>query len=255
MRYRDREYARAFMIDPFLDVRSVGLITVSYDSAYRRLSATMAAYRDRLGILRDSQPSGLVWPHAIAAVHSNHLQDAIADLQALARGSRRRDLSGGVSAAPLATNNYLYLLAALLQRAGFTDDATRLYHEVLTADIGHYEAHVQLARIYEAESDWTHALEQRRAAVEVFPENHRLVMDLGVTQYRAGMLGDAEATLRDAQAAGPRDPRTYYWLGIVQQARGEKADAQRAYAAYLRLASARDSVDIAAVRQRVAALQ
>ena len=254
-RYREREYARAFMIDPFLDVRALGLFTATYDSEYASLGRVMDYYRDRRAMPRDSMPRILVWLHALAAAHSNHLPDAIADVQALARASRRLDLSGTQSATPLVTNNYLYLLAALLQRTGHLDDATRLYLEVLTADIANYEAHVQLARIYEAGTDWGHALAQRRAAVEVYPENHRLVMDLGVTQFHAGALPDAEESLQQAREAGPRDPRVYYWLGTVQQARNEKPEARRSFETYLRLAPARDSVQAAQVRQTIAALQ
>jgi tetratricopeptide (TPR) repeat protein len=255
IRYREREYTRAFMIDPFLDVRALGLFTQTYEQEYANLTETLNWLRDRRGMLRDSAPPALVWFHSIAAARSNHLPDAIADIQALARASRHRDLSGTVSPAPLVTNNYLYLLAALLQRTGHTEDATRLYLEVLTADIANYEAHVQLARIYEASTDWGHALEQRRAAVDVFPENHRLVTDLGVTQYHAGVLPDAEETLQQAREAGPRDAAVYYWLGTVQQARNEKAEARTTFGTYLQLAPKRDSVRIGAVRQALATLQ
>jgi len=254
-RYREREYTHALMIDPFLDVRALGLFRQPYDSVYLNLTATMTWLRDRRGLIRDSMPRSLVWVHSIAAAHSNHLPDAIADIQALARTSRQRDLSGTVSATPLETNNYLYMLAALLQRTGHVEDATRVYLEVLTGDVANYEAHVQLAHLYEAATDWGHALEQRRAAVEVYPENHCLQMDLGVTQYHAGVLPDAEQSLRDAREAGPRDYRVYYWLGVVQQARREKADARATFETYLRLAPARDSVRVAAVRQQLAALQ
>jgi len=254
-RYREREYARAFMIDPFLDVQRLGLLTESYEKAYEDLNRAMDWMRDRQGRRLDSMPRTLVWLHAIAAVHTNHLDAAIVDVQSLGRVSRHRDLSSDVSPTPLATNNYLYLLAALLQRTGHTEDATWTYIEVATGDIANYEAHVQLARIYEAAQDWTRALEQRRAAVDVYPENQCLVMDLGVTQYRAGMLPEAEATLRDAQAAGPRDPRILYWLGIVQRARNEKSEAQHSWGAYLQLAPRRDSVRAAEVRQSLAALE
>ena len=77
-RYREREYARAFMIDPFLDVRTVGLLGVSYDSAYSSLSATMDSYTERLGILRDSQPRALLWMHVVAAVHLDPLIESAA---------------------------------------------------------------------------------------------------------------------------------------------------------------------------------
>jgi tetratricopeptide (TPR) repeat protein len=255
VRYREREYTRAFLIDPFLDVRALGLFTQTYEEEYSNTTEAMDYYRNRRAMLRDSMPRSLVWYHSIAAARSNHLADAIADVQSLARVSRNRELSGTVSPTPLLTNHYLYVLAALLQRTGHADDAMRLYLEVLTADIANYEAHGQLARIYEASNDWGHALEQRRAAVDVFPENHCLVMDLGITQYHAGVLPDAEESLRQAREAGPRDARVYYWLGTVQQARAEKAEARATFETFLRLAPTRDSVRVAAVRQTLAGLQ
>jgi len=255
LRARGREYSRAFLIDPFVDVRAVGLVPTTYANAYAQLSLEMAYIRDHFGRPLDSMPRVLVWAHAIAAEHSNHLSDAIADVQSLGRVSRRRDESEFLSAAPLETNEYLYMLAALLQRAGYAADAAKLYQSVAAGDLGNYEVHVQLARIYEGQHDWGHALQESRAAVALYPENHRLVMDLGLAEYHAGVLPDAEATLRDARDAAPQDFVVAYWLGEVQRARQEKADARATLETYLRLAPSRDSVEVAQVRAQLHDLQ
>ncbi|HTT67377.1 MAG TPA: tetratricopeptide repeat protein [Gemmatimonadales bacterium] len=254
VRYREREYVHAFMIDPFLDVKALGLFKVSYQQAFADLSFRINYWMMRTGDPLDSMPSFYVWLHSIAAARINRLPDAVTDIQALARASRARDRWDSVSAAPLVTSNYFYMLAALLQRLGYRYDAMRLYEEVLSNDIGNYEAHVQLARIYEGQNDWPHAVEQRRAAVTVFPENHVLVMDLGVTQFHAGALADAEESLHQAVEAGPRDAQVYYWLGTVQQARGETDGERDSFGRFLSLAPGRDSLEISEVRQKLAAL-
>jgi tetratricopeptide (TPR) repeat protein len=230
------------------------MFRVSYDEAFRNISKSIEFFMNYEHHPLDSMPRGLVWLHSIAAARSNHLPDAVRDIQALARASRERDRYDSVSAAPLVTNNYLYMLAALLQRLGYRDDAIRLYREVLANDIGNYEAHVQLARIFEAGGDWSQAIEQRRAAVSAYPENHRLAMDLGVTQFHAGALVDAEESLHQAAEAGPRDAQIYYWLGTVQHARAETDGERDSFSRFLSLAPSRDSLRAREVRQKLAAL-
>ena len=255
VRYREREYIHAFMVEPFLDVRALGMFRVSYDEAFQDLSRAINILMSWRHQPLDSMPAPLVWLHSIAAARSNRLPDAVRDIQALARVSRDRDRYDSVSAAPLETANYLFMLAALLQRLGYKNDAVRLYQEVLANDIGNYEAHVQLARIYEGVSDWAHAIEQRHAAVSVYPENAQLTIDLGVTQFHAGALPDAEATLLQAEETSPRDAQACYWLGMVQLARGD-ADGERAsFDRFLTLAPSRDSVEITEVRHKIAALR
>ena len=253
VRFRQREYARAFMIDPFLDVQPVGLFPKGYDSAYESLERIRTTFRDRFARPMDSMPPALLWLHSLAAARTNRVRAALQDVMALARIAGRYQQTDSLGEAPLATNQYLFMLAALFQRLGDRENAVSFFQAVLNNDIGNYEAHVQLAKIYEAGTDWSHALQERRAAVGVFPENHRLVLDLGVTEYRAGNLPEAEQTLHDAQADAPRDPDPYYWLGVVQQARGDTASAKHDYGEFLRLAPSRDSTQIAAARRALGA--
>ncbi len=254
VRFREQQYTRAFMIDPFLDLRPLGMFRGGYESSYENLTHLLQLLATRFRQPRDSMPVLLLWEHSLAAARSNHLADAVADVQLLARRSRVRDNYDSVSSAPLVTNQYLYMLAALLQRGGDRPDAIRLYQEVLNNDLGNYEAHVQLARIYEQQTDWGEALAERRAAIAANPENHVLEMQLGVTEYRAGAMADAEGTLREARDDAPRDARVYYWLGTVQQARSEAADARTSFGMFLQLVAPRDTAQIAEVRRRLATL-
>jgi tetratricopeptide (TPR) repeat protein len=254
LRFREREYARAFMIDPFLDARPLGMFPMGYEAAYVVLSRVIAYREAYFAAPLDSMPAPLLWLHTLAAAHTNHVREAIADVQILAKLAGQREQSDSMSPAPLLANQYLFMLAALYQRIAFNTNAIHLYQAVLANDIGNYEAHVQLARIYESEGGWRDALAERRAAIAVFPENPRLLLDLGVTQYHAGALADAEATLRQAQAAGPRDPYVYYWLGVVQRAHADTTDAHQDFTSFLRLAPSRDTAQIAAVRRSLDSL-
>jgi tetratricopeptide (TPR) repeat protein len=254
IRLRERHYRRAFMIDPFLDVRALGLME-NYETAYGRLSLVLQLLQNQFRKPYDSMPQSLVWLHSLAAARSNHLPEAITDVQLLGRLSRDREQWDSVSSAPLQTNEYLYMLAALLQRAGFRDDAINLYHQVITTDLGNYEAHAQLARIYEATGDWPRAIAERRAAVDVFPENPCLLLDLGVTEGKAGQFAVAETTLRQAMEAGPRDPRAPYWLGFVEEKLDKKPEAVRAFQTFLQLAPSRLTTMIATARRKLADLQ
>lgn len=254
IRLREQHYRRAFMIDPFLDLRAVGLMD-DYGKAYENLSQLLQLLELRFRKPFDSMPQSLVWLHSLAAARSNHLPEAITDVQLLGRLSRDREQWDSVSSAPLQTSEYLYMLAALLQRGGFRDDAIKLYHQVISTDLGNYEAHVQLARIFEATGDWPHAIAERRAAVDVFPENPSLLLDLGVTEGKAGQFAAAEATLRQAEEAGPRDPRTPYWLGFVEEKLDKRPDAVRAFQTFLQLAPSRLTTMIATARRKVAELQ
>src|SRR5438552_18487190 len=125
----------------------------------------------------DSVWDGLLWLHALAAAHSDHLPEAIADAEALLRRNLAHERADSTRVTPLRTNEYRYMLAALNQRAGHLDDAERGYEETATNDLGNYMAHVQLARIHEARRDWTHAIAERRAAVNANPADHTLVHD------------------------------------------------------------------------------
>lgn len=254
LRFREREYARAFMIDPFVDVRPLGMFPMGYEEAYVILSAVLANREARFAAPLDSMPAQLLWLHALAAAHTAHEREAIADVQILAKLAGRREQSDSMSPAPLLANHYLFMLAALYQSIHFNTNAIHLYQAVLSNDIGNYEAHVHLAQIYESEGGWRDALAERRAAIAVFPENPRLLLDLGVTQYHADSLPDAEETLHQAEAAGPRDPYAYYWLGVVQRARADTADARQNFAAFLRLAPSRDTTQITAVRRSLDSL-
>lgn len=262
---------KAFLIDPFLDIRLLGsvvqrgyvslgvsravedLATGDYPAAYEHLTSVVHYIGGSAGL--DSVAPTIIWLHALASAHTDHLPDAITDAEALLRQSLREEHDDSTHTAPLHTNEYRYMLAALHQRAGHEAEAIRLYEEVATLDLGNYMAHVQLARMFEARRDWDHAIAERRAATEVNPEDHTLMFDLGATLARAGRWSEAEDALQRASTMQPLYSRTFHALGVVEQQLNKPDDARAALTRFLAIAPSRYTAQVNDARQRLAQLQ
>jgi tetratricopeptide (TPR) repeat protein len=156
---------------------------------------------------------------------------------------------------PLRTNEVRYLLAVMKERAGQTNEAIRLYRETLENDAGLYMAHVRLAGIYEGHGMWDQAIAERQHAVDANPDDASLVLDLGVTQAKAGRGPDAAKNLQQAMEANPRDVRAAYYLGVLSQQLDRKTDARTALTSFLSAAPSRFQRQIEDARQRLSALQ
>jgi tetratricopeptide (TPR) repeat protein len=270
-RTRRRAWTRkAFLVDPFVDVRLMGAVNRNreygsyfgmalnafvegnYQGAYR-LTEMVIDYLRRGVASRDSLPPFLLWMNALAAARANYYREAISGLETLVQLDQARE-ADSMRAVPLNTNEYRYMLAALHQRLRHNTLAIRAYEQVLANDIGNYMVHVQLARIYEAERSWFDAVRERRLAVEVNPEDHSLLYDLGATLAAASRWQEAEEPLLRAAAMEPRHPGTQRVLGIVQQEVGKKGEARRTLARFLAIAPSRDSTVIADARRRLETL-
>jgi len=271
IRELDRQYTKAFLLDPLVDVRVLGsivwlrpwgefasglkdLVEGKYPTAYTHFSNEVR-HQQKGGNLEDV-PQVLLWFRSLAAAHSELPDSAAADLQLLvARTERQVAVDSAPDGAPLRVNEYRYMLAAIRQRQGRTAEATELYQQVITADIGNYMAHVQLARMYEAARDFPRAVQERMSAVDANPEDPSLLLDLGVTLGKAGMLPQAEARLKLASEANPRDPRAFYWLGLAQMDLGKSAEARATLSRFLELAPSRYEHQISVARERLTRLQ
>lgn len=269
VRRRESYYRRAFLLDPFVDVRVLGsvrrlpphltylgqglmhLIEGRYADAFERLEQVVRRESQR-GI--DSLPEFVLWLHQLAAARANQVPVAVTSAEALLRKSQAREASDTVRAVPLETNQYRYILAALYARAGRRDDALRLFREVLTNDIGHYAAHTQLARLFESAGDFGNAVAERQRATNVNPDDHTLFIDLGTTLARASRWPEAETALQQATTMAPRDPRGFYRLGVVTQQLGKRPEARAAFERFIELAPARQANVIADARARLAQL-
>ena len=262
---------RAFLIDPFVDVRLLGLATRQraygayfrpallaffdgdYQTSYRVTSTVFEGMRRRV-MTADSIPPDLLWMHALAAARTARHREAITDVETLIRITRSRETNDSLHRSPLHTNEYRYLLAGLYQKLRQNTRAIEQYRRVLADDIGNYMAHVQLARIYESERGWFDAVRERRLAAEVSPEDHTLLADLASTLILADRHAEAEEPLLRAHAMEPRYPRTQRLLGIVEQRLGKRDAARAALERYLAIAPASESDAILDARRRLAEL-
>lgn len=261
-------YRKAFMLDPLVDIRILGgtyrwysnsrfakafkdLVEGRYDKAYEALEKEKSFWGGHAGA--DSAPPIVIWLHGLSAAHTKHYDEAINDMSNLLRQVRvEADTSVDV---PLVTNEFRYMLAALHQNAGQLDQAVSLYQQVAEADIGHYMAHVQLARIYEAQRDWPRAVKERQNAINANPDDASLLLDLGITLGKAGMMPQAESRFQAAIEANPRDVRPLFWLGLAQMEQGKKDAAKDSFNRFLAGAPSRYDRQITMAREKLATLQ
>lgn len=264
-------YQRAFLIDPFVDVRLMALlyrippgwndyldalkafIEGRYPEAYAGLGKVITDVTRREP--RDSAGRSLLWVHALSAVQVKEYAAAEEDLRALIRLAEAPSEADSIDFDPLDANEYRYMLAALKHRAGAPQEAVALYQAVLEVDVSNYMAHVQLARISEEQRDWPTAVSERRRAVEIDPDDASLRTDLGVTLGRSGDFTAAAEVLREAAAANPRDVRPLFWLGIAEMQLGNRAAARTAFTQFVAVAPSRQEAQVATARQRLATLQ
>jgi tetratricopeptide (TPR) repeat protein len=218
--------------------------------AYDRLEKMMTdprASSDRLNV-----PGFILWHHGLAAARTGHLDQAIHDFAILTgRAFSEEEMDASLSV-PIQTNDYRFTLATLYFLAGRLNEATATFRRVLEFDIGVYQAHGQLARIFEARQMWSEALSARRMAVATNPDDHTLLIDLGATLLRAGQLDEAMDILEQAAELGPRDPRAPYTLALAATQRQDYRTARAAFSRFLSLAPSSDSYQIGEARRRLA---
>jgi predicted Zn-dependent protease len=155
---------------------------------------------------------------------------------------------------PFVGEELRYVLAYVHQQASRWDDATRLYQELLEQNLGLDVAHSHLAEIYEAQGRWPEAIQERRRAIEVNPEEPGFLFDLGSTLAYGGLYAEAEETLATYANTHPRESRIYYLLGFVRMRLGKVGSARDALTQYLALAPHRYEQQIADAKQRLATL-
>jgi tetratricopeptide (TPR) repeat protein len=280
----DREYRRAVMIDPLVEVRLGDLVFPrsteyldimkevfgewladyndgldqyfigKYEDAYNRFQRV---YYEINGVSHERRLwNTLLYWHGLSCAQVSKHEDAVQDFQMLLdryldAETNKKDSTLHV---PLRTNEFRYILAVMEQRAGKYNEAIDLYRQALENDIGLYEAHVRLANIYEDHQMLSQAVNERQAAVNANPDDGTLLYDLGKTLARAGQMPEAEKALRDAIAANPRDPRPHYLLGIVEQDENKNTDAHTAFSEFISLAPSRYTQQVADAKQRLATL-
>jgi tetratricopeptide (TPR) repeat protein len=273
VRSSNSHYRKAFLLDPLVDIKILGgasriamgspwfrrftqafkdLVEGKYDKAYGALDKEMAFWGGRAG--SDSAPAIIVWLHGLSAARINQYDVAIHDMQNMIARVRKEASQDSTEDVPLVTNEFRYMMAALHQKAGRTDQAIELYRQVAEADAGNYMAHVQLARLFEAVKDYPRAVGERMNAVNANPDDSSLLLDLGITLGKAGMMPQAESRLQMAAELNPRDARPYFWLGMSQMEQGKNPEAKASFTRFLELAPSRYERQIAMAKERLAQL-
>ena len=270
---RDRLVRLAFLVDPLVDLQIVGAIAPDESSLLhggsgaslaQTASVGLATFRngqydqayawfDRfarlLGEGTDSaRVPGFVYLYrGLAAAHLNDFATAIRDFTTL-HGMKEGDEIGSFGTDPTLDT---YLLAWLEAHQGRSDDAIALYQEALAQDLGLWMAHVQLAAIYDARGDWPDAIRERRLAVTADPDDATLLLDLGITLFKAARFAEADSALARAQRGLPRNFRVPYFQGLVALQLQRPEAAREAFRRFLTLAPGRYADQIAEVRRRL----
>lgn len=282
----DREYRHAFLIDPMVDIRIIGAVTPSkadfldvkdyLGEAYALFfqgftDCQEGRYEDCHGrfvtLIREIDgdkypqriPNSVLWYKGMAAAHLGKFDLAEQHYRLLIgreqEAAVEREKRGELSRVPLRINEFRYTLATVLQAEGKIPEAVALYQEVLNNDIGFYMANVRLAGIYEAGKDYPKAVQERLNAVNANPDDPSLLMDLGVTLGKAGMMPQAETRFQEAAVANPRDVRSLFWLGLSQFEQGKRDAARESLSRFVAGAPSRYERQIAMARERLTRLQ
>jgi tetratricopeptide (TPR) repeat protein len=280
----DRDYRRAMMADPMVDLRVMGAVepgrdvgfTMSnelvqfYDIVYQGFDDFRdGKYEEAYGRFQrlareltwdthpeDATPTFLYF-RALSAAHTGRLTLAIEDMQqVLSRfEDAARQRSDSMTYLPLRLAEFRYLTAFLLLQDKKYERAQELLEKVAEEDAGHFMAHVRLAELFEAQGVWDRAIRERQTAAQVNPDDASLLIEWGITLGKSGRFADAEQRLQEAIQLQPRDTRAYYWLGIAQQQLGKGAEARTTFERFVQLAPSRFERQITAARQRITQLQ
>lgn len=240
------------------------------DEAYQYFEKIL---QDRRAGDRASSPWFILWHHGQAAARLGNYPQAIADFSLLTGRARAqesedqpagdeinralRSLTGELytdQGLESQTNEFRYVMGLLYLLNGQLDVAIAVFQRALEFDVGLYQAHVQLARIYEAKQQWVQAIAARRSAVATNPDDHTLLVDLGATLMKSGQLEEAMDVLDQASELGPRDPQAPYMLALAATRKQDYPAARAAYTRFLALASSSDSYQIEEARRRLAEL-
>lgn len=197
----------------------------------------------------------LLWLHGVSAARLKLWKAAAWDYDLLHERSLERERRDSLVFVPLRTNEFVYIRALLKQRLEEPNEAIRLFRQAIEGDVGLFMAHVHLAEIYEHAGMWDQSILSRRNAINANPDDPTLLADLGWSLAKARRLAEAEEPLRDAVRLSPRDPRSVYYLGLVQQQLGKNAEARSSFERFIALAPSRFQRQVADAQERLVALR
>lgn len=215
------------------------------ESAYAILQGTMATMP--MAFARGD----LLSLFGSAALRAGHPEVAVIQYRQLAaRTIRAEQSAAGTPFATLFTlthaqGRYLLLYGVAEAEAHQPAVARAAFQQALTTDLGLYQAHSRLADLAESAGDLTDALQERRTAVAIAPDEARPYLDLGITLLQSGQPDSAKAALNDAASRLPWDPGIELFLFQSAMAVHDRATAQRALDALDRYAPRRNRDQVA----------
>jgi tetratricopeptide (TPR) repeat protein len=258
----NRRFRRAFLVDPMVDMRVMGLvvppreaIVINYnaDRYYAALVVGLEyfwggdyqaayesfemAYKFTSDKSREQVPGFVLWYHGLSAAHIRDFSIAVADFRLLLARALEREKSDSVTRfAILQSNSIRYVLAVMLRRSGQLEQASEEFRTVLTTDLSFEMAHAQLAEIAEKSNRWQEAVQERERALEASPDDPGLLLDYGTTLLNARRYLDATAALQRAEQAMPLNARVPYLMGQAAAADGRTDEAIAAYRRFVAVA-------------------
>jgi Tfp pilus assembly protein PilF len=282
----DREYRKAFLLNPLVDLRLLGKADEHGDRLAFRVSGNRVfvldlwwrpEYAKALNLIQDARygdaftkldgllrapkagtdganlPDGVIWYHGLVCAHLGRWDEAIHSMAVLTGRAIASEQSDEITAIPLRANEYRYALGTMYFLGGEPEKAIAVFHRALEFDAGLYVAHVQLARIYEAARHWDEAVQERQLAVELNPDDPTLLVDLGGTLAAAGRPADADSVLAAAESANPRDARASYLHALAAERAGRGAEAHDAFTRFLAIAPSSLAEQITEAKRHLAA--
>ena len=275
-----RFYRRAFLLNPLVDLRlyaraqlrrpRIGSIVfiIWWHDGYRKAVTAVSkgdferANRELTKLVHDVRaggdgmglPTTVLWLRGLVAAQLKDYDAAGGDFARLTGRSFAAEQEAPAAGTAFETNDYRYALATMRYLGGRYDEAVATFRRALEFDVGLYQAHVQIARIFESREMWDSAIVARRAAIDANPDDGSLVVDLGATLALAGQESEAESVLLTAAERVPLDPRAAYLLGVVAVRRGHSDVARRSFERFLAIAPRRYADQVAEVRQQLASL-
>lgn len=122
-------------------------------------------------------------------------------------------------------------MAIAAERGGRTNDAKKIYLEVVKTLPGRSDVHHRLALLYDRKGDCRAAEPYYQQAIRLDPENAELYCDLGYSYYLQQRWEEADASLRRAIELAPDLSRARNNLGLLLGRTGRQEEALQEFAA------------------------
>ncbi len=201
------------------------------------------------------RPTIFLWLKGLAAAHVGNVELATESFDAILGQSFEAELSDSLVSFSPQTNVARFVLAWVHQQSGNYNQASYLYGEALSADLGLYQAHSRIAEINEVRNRLDEALENRESAIFLNPEDSYLHVDLAQTLLLADRSSEAVEAIREAVDVNPLNPVIRYRLANILSRADNNREAAVAYRTFLEMAPESMAQMRSSATERLAALE